>query len=455
MPARLPHRWLSTTLAPLGTRVYAELWAGSVGSTFGTMVQLVAAAWLMTTLTHSSDLVALVQAATALPTMFLSVPAGAIADIWDRRSLMLIAQIGMFLVAMLLTLLAYRGALTPWLLLGLVFLLGCGSALYGPAWQSAVGEQVPRGHLPAAVALNALGFNLARTAGPAIGGVIVASAGVPSAFLINALSYLALILVLLRWRRPAPARSLPPERIGAAIGAGLRYARLSPAVRTVLLRSAVFGLLASALWATVPLVARDLLGGGPLTYGFLLGAFGAGAVVAALGSTTLRRRRRADTIVTVASAVFGLVTVTVGLSPWIALSMPAMAGAGAAWVLCFSTFNVVTQTSTPRWVVGRALALYQTAAFGGMALGSWLWGLWAEHLGLRTTLVAAGLLLLLSVGLSRRWPLHPAGTADLGPLGALPGDPARQRLDPTAGPIVVSISWRMSTFVVAEHLRGE
>ena len=456
-----PHStsWFDATLAPLRTPTFRGLWLASLASNFGTLIQTVGAAWLMTTLAHSSDMVALVQAATALPVMLLSVPAGACADIWDRRTLMLVAQVTMLSAALGLTALAYRGGLTPWLLLEFTFLLGCGSALYGPAWQSSVGEQVPAAQLPAAIALNALGFNIARTAGPAIGGVVVATGGAEAAFLLNALSYVGLIVVLARWRRPRPPAGLPPESVGAAIGAGLRYARLSPAIRVVLARSATFGFLASALWATVPLVARDLLGGGPLTYGVLLGAFGGGAVLAALASTTLRRRYGGDALVTAASAGFGLASVVLALSPWLLLSVAAMLLAGAGWVLSFATLNVTTQISSPRWVVGRSLAFYQTAAFGGVAAGSWLWGEYAEYVSLRGSLLVAGTLLLASIVVTRRWPMHAIGAVDLGPLRTLPHDQAQQRLDGEAGPIVISIEYRVvaadaAAFVCAAYELG-
>jgi MFS family permease len=457
--ARPAAPWLHGALVPFHTPLFVKLWVASLASNFGTMFQTVGAAWLMTTLAHSSDLVAFVQGATALPIMFLSVPAGAIADIWDRRALMLLAQLVMLAAAALLTLLAYRGALTPWSLLGFTFLLGCGSALYGPAWQSSVGEQVPAAQVPAAVALNSLGYNIARTVGPAIGGVIVATGGAAVTFLCNGLSYLGLIVVLARWRRPAPPATLPPESIGAAIGAGLRYARLSPSIRTVLVRSSLFGLLSSALWATLPLVARDLLGGGALTYGFLLGGFGGGAVLAALAVTSLRRHYSADGIVTVASAVFGAATIVIAVSRWSALSSLVIVAAGAAWVLSFSTFNVTTQISSPRWVVGRTLAFYQTAAFGGMAVGSWLWGEYAEYGTLRASLLTAGILLVATVVAARRWPLHATGSLDLGPLRSLPEDHTRSGIDPDAGPIVISIEYRVAPedgedFVRAAHALG-
>ncbi|MBS0376761.1 MAG: MFS transporter [Proteobacteria bacterium] len=451
--------WLHGVLTPFRTPLFTELWFASLASNFGTMFQTVGAAWLMTTLARSSDLVAFVQAATALPIMVLSVPAGAIADIWDRRALMLIAQVGMLLVAVLLTVLAFRGGLSPWALLGFTFLLGCGSAVNGPAWQSSVGEQVPAAQVPAAVALNSLGYNIARTVGPAVGGAIVAAGGAAIAFLCNAVSYLALIVVLGRWRRPTPPASLPPESIGAAIATGARYARLSPSIRTVLVRSGTFAFLASALWAMLPLVARDCLGGGALTYGFLLGAFGIGAMLSAVASTHLRRHYSTDGIVTGASAAFGLATLATAASPWTALSIAVMLVAGAAWVLSFSTFNVATQTSSPRWVVGRTLAFYQTAAFGGMAAGSWLWGVCADLGGLREALAAAGVLLLASVFVARRFPLHPAATTDLGPLRDRPTEHALEGVDLEDGPIVISIEYRVApadaaAFVRAAHALG-
>ncbi len=448
------HSWREAALAPLRIRTFRELWLASLGSNFGTLIQTVGAAWLMVSLTPSSDMVALVQASTALPVMLLSVPAGAIADIWDRRALMLLAQVLMAAIAVLLTVLTARGAVTPWSLLGFTFLLGCGSAIYGPAWQSSVGEQVPAAELAAAVALNSLNFNIARTVGPALGGVIVATAGPPAAFLLNALSYGGLIAVLVRWRRPPPPAALPPESVSAAIGAGLRYARLSPAIRTVLLRSFAFGALSSALWATMPMVARDLLGGGPLTFGFLLGAFGAGAVACAIGSTWLRRHFSSDAIVTAASAAFGIGTLIVAQSHWLVLSLLAIGVAGGAWVLSFSTLNVATQTSAPRWVLGRTLAFYQTAAFGGIAVGSWLWGEYAEFGGLAASLTAAGALLTASVLLARRWPLHPTESLDLGPLRALPADHAGNGVEPDAGPIVISIEYRIAPEDTAAFIRA-
>jgi MFS family permease len=425
--------------------IFSSLWFASLLSNIGTLVQTVGAAWLMVSLTPSSNMVAFVQGASALPVMLLSIPAGAVADIWDRRSVMLLAIAIMGVTSALLTALAFNKGLSPWSLLGFTFLLGCGSALYGPAWQSSVGEQVATKHLPAAVSLNAISFNIARTVGPAIGGFIVATSGSQAAFLFNTLSYTGLIIVLARWRRRRAEPILPPESIVAALGTGLRYARLSPAIKTVLIRSFIFGLFGSGIWATIPLIARDLLVGGPMTFGFLLGSFGVGAVGGALGSTWLRRSYDSNTIVTSGSLIFGIATIVVAQSQLMLLSVIALLFAGAAWVLSFSTLNISTQTSAPRWVVGRTLAIYQTAAFGGVALGSWLWGELAETVGLSISLTAAGTLLVASCFLVQRWPMHPASLVKLDPL-RLAGDvPGITGLEPEAGPIVISTEYRILT----------
>ena len=442
----LPRSWRSSaTMAPFRSRIFTAIWTASLVSNFGSLIQTVGASWLMTSIAPSADMVALVQASTTLPIMLLSLPAGATADIWDRRLVMIIAQALMLVVAALLTTLAYLGYVTPWMLLWLTFLIGCGTALYGPAWQSSVGEQVPRSELPAAVALNSVAFNLARTAGPAIGGIIVAQAGPPAAFLANGVSYVALILVLIMWRRPRAVPFLPPENMLMAMGAGVRYARLSPRVRTVLLRGLTFGLLGSSIWALMPLIARDLIGGNAITYGVLLGAFGSGAVVGALGSTALRRRYSNERIVAGGTLAFGCGTLVTALSSWHAPSMLALVLSGAAWVLVLSTFNVTIQTSSPRWVVGRTVAIYQMVTFGGLAIGSWLSGLLAAGFGLRTALLGSGIGMVLSALLGRRWPLLQPEGLNLDPSRTWSGESREQLaqlLD--TGPVIVTVEYHIA-----------
>jgi MFS family permease len=442
----VPQSWRdSATLAPFHSRVFAMIWSASLASNFGSLIQAVGASWMMTSIAPSPDMVALVQASTTLPIMLLSLASGATADIWDRRLVMLIAQVVMLIVAVALTLTAYMGQITPWTLLTLTFLLGCGVALYGPAWQSSVGEQVPRRDLPSAVALNSLSFNIARTAGPAIGGIIVAKAGPPAAFLINALSYVGLIIVLVLWRRPRPAPFLPPENMLMAMGAGIRYARLSPEIRTVLIRGTAFGVFGSSIWALMPLIARDLIGGDAVTYGVLLGAFGIGAVFGALSSTSLRRRYTNEVIVRASTVGFGVSSLVTAISSWHALSMLALMLGGASWVLALSTFNVTVQISSPRWVVGRTVAIYQMVTFGGLSVGSWLSGLVASEFGLSRCLMVSGALMATSAVLGRRLPLRQPEGLNLDPSRTWSSESQAQldRLIDT-GPVVVTVEYKIA-----------
>jgi predicted MFS family arabinose efflux permease len=441
-------------LAPLRHRTFRAIWIASLASNFGGMIQSVGAAWMMTSIAGSADMVALVTASVTLPIMLLSLLSGAAADNFDRRRIMLAAQGFMLLVSVALATFAWLGLITPWLLLLFTFLIGCGSAFNGPAWQASVGDMVPREDLPAAVALNSMAFNIARSLGPAIGGAIVAAAGVAAAFAVNAVSYVGLVAVLARWRPQRPERQLPRERMGVAIAAGLRYATMSPAVLVVLGRSLVFGFGASAISALMPLVARDLIGGGALTYGLLLGSFGVGAVGGALASARLRSAVSSETIVRAACLGFAAAAALAAVSPWLAATMPALFAAGAAWVLALSTFNVTVQLNAPRWVVARALSLYQMAAFGGMAAGSWTWGMAAVAQGLTAALLQAAAVLVACAALGLRLPLPGIGTSNLDPRsGWNPPDTALD-IEPRSGPVVVTVEFRIREADVAEFLKA-
>ncbi len=348
----------------------------------------------MTTISDSDDMVALVQAATTLPIMIFSLAAGALADNFDRRNIMLAAQILMMLVSAVLAVFAISGMLSPWMLLAFTFFIGCGTALHNPSWQASMGDLVPREHLPGAVTLNSMSYNLMRSVGPAVGGMIVALAGAAFAVALNAISYVALIHALWRWKPQRPPRSLPREAFGSAISAGLRYIAMSPNLLKVLFRGFLFGLAAVAVLALLPLVARDLVQGGAFTYGIMLGCFGAGAIGGAMLNARVRENWRNETIVRAAFMGFAVSAVLLALSRDLWLSCLVLLPAGACWVLTLSLFNVTVQLSTPRWVVGHALALYQTATFGGMAAGSWLWGLTADAHGADQALIVSGVVLL-------------------------------------------------------------
>jgi MFS family permease len=430
-----------SALSPFRNRVFRAVWIASLLSNFGSLIESVGAAWLMTSLGASAGMIALVQASTTLPIMLFSLAAGAIADNFDRRRLMLTAQVFLLAVSVGLTLCTYFGLVTPWLLLLFTFLVGCGTAFNGPAWQSLVGEMVPRSDLPGAIALNSMGYNIARSVGPAIGGAIVAAAGAFGAFAANAVSYIGLIGVLARWRPEAPPRVLPPESLGTAMAAGVRYVAMSPNISLVLLRGAMFGLAAIAVQALMPLIARDLVHGGPLTFGLLLGAFGAGAVCGALLSARLRQALSIEAIVRLGFVGFAICVVGAGLSSWAPVTMVAMLFGGASWVIALSSFNVTVQLSAPRWVVGRALALYQMATFGGMACGSWIWGTVAERYGVTEALLGAGAVLICGAAFGLRYALPELQSLNLDPLSRWTEPSVALDIRPRSGPIVVTIEY--------------
>jgi MFS family permease len=446
------HEQSGGALAPLSNDTFRAVWIATLASNLGGLIQSVGAAWLMTSIATSADMVALVQTSLTLPIMLFSLASGAVADNFDRRGVMLAAQAFMLAVSVVLALCAWWGLLSPWLLLGLTFLIGCGTALNNPSWQASVGDIVPRRDLPSAVALNSVGMNITRSVGPAIGGAIVAAAGAAGAFAVNALSYLPLIIVLLRWRPQIAARVLPRETLGMAMGAGLRYVAMSPNLGMILVRAFAFGLSTIAVLALLPLVARTLVAGGPLTYGILLGAFGVGAVGGAFLSRRLRILLSSEAIVRLAFASFALCAVICGTSGLVWITGAGLLLGGAAWVSALSLFNTTVQLSTPRWVVGRSLALYQTATFGGMALGSWLWGLLAEAEGLSVALCGAAGAMLLGGALGFRMPLPRMVDLNLDPLNRFKEPEIAIDMTPRSGPIAVTIEYRISQAAVPEFL---
>lgn len=441
-------------MSPLRYPVFRGVWLASSLSNIGGLIQSVGASWLMLLIAGSADMVALVQAAVTLPIMLLSLLAGAMADNFDRRKVLLAAQLFMLAASIALAVCAWLELITPWLLLLFTFLIGCGMAFTAPAWQAAVGDMVPRAELPGAVALNSMGYNIARSLGPAIGGVIVAAAGSVAAFAVNAASYIPLIAVLARWR-PAPNPSLlPRETLGTAMGSGVRYVAMSPVIRTVLVRSATFCLGAGAVMALLPVVAKELVSGGPLTLGLLLGAFGVGAVASALCVAELRRRLTTEAIVQWSGTALAVATALIALSTNLAATMAALLLAGAGWLLTLSTFNVTVQLSAPRWVVARALSLYQMAAFGGLAVGSWLWGECATDLGVRTALLLSAVVVLAFALLARWLPLTQFVDRNLDPLRRWKEPSTAVPVDSRTGPVVITVEYVIREEDALEFLRA-
>lgn len=394
-----------TTLSPFRHRLFLAVWAANVVSAFGGQIQQVGASWLMTSLTASPQLVALVATATLLPVLLFSLPFGAVADLFDRRRVLLAAQLIMFAASTLLAAAAWFDFVTPWLLLALTFLLGTGFALNAPAWQASVGELVPREDLAGAISLNILGFNVARMLAPALGGLIVAAAGSRAAFTVNAFTYIALLVVLASWRRPPDRSDVAPESVASAIINGIRYVANARGCERIIARAAVFGICLAAPMALMALVARDTLGGSPEIFGLLLGFGGGGAVLGAMAATPLRNRFRVETVLRFGQLLAAASIALIAASRSVPLTALGQLGVGVGMVLSFTSFNVTMQLSVPRWIVGRAMSIYQMGAFGGLALGAWLWGAVADVASIPAALWIAAAAMLLVALLGLRFPL--------------------------------------------------
>ncbi len=423
---------------------YRMLWSATLVSNLGTLVQTVGAGWLMTSIATSPVQVALVAASNTLPVMLFALPAGALADSFDRRTLMISAQLFMFFISVGLTLAAWFDVLTPWSLLAFTFLIGCGTALNNPAWQSSVRDIVPRESVPSAVLLNSMGFNLMRSVGPAFGGFIVSVAGVALAFAVNAASYVFLLAALFVWRRPPPEARLPREPFLLALSAGIRYVGMSPNLLRVLSRGFLFGFGAVAVLALLPLIAREILAGTAITYGLLLGSYGVGAIAGALSSLKLRSMFDNEHIVRGGFLAVAVALMVLSVSDNLVVDCLVLTIAGAGWLLALSLFNVTVQLSTPRWVVGRALAIYQSCVFGGMAMGSWVWGGLAEAHGSPASLAIAAVLLLAGAAVGLFFQLPEVGGDELDPLGRFREPELRLDLKTRSGPIMVMVDYEIA-----------
>ncbi|MBR0796637.1 MFS transporter [Bradyrhizobium jicamae] len=430
--------------APLRHGIFRRIWLASLLSNLGILIQGVGAAWAMTQMTSEADKVALVQTALMLPVMLISMPAGAIADMHDRRIVALVSLMIALSGATTLTVLAWFKLVTPNILLALCFVVGSGMALFGPAWQSSVSEQVPSETLPAAVALNGISYNIARSFGPAIGGIVVAAAGAVAAFAANAVLYLPLMIVLFLWNRVSEPSRLPRERLNRAIVSGVRYITNSPSIRVVLTRTMVTGIIGGSVSALMPLVARDLLHGGAQTYGIMLGAFGMGAVIGALNISEVRRRMSGEAAVRACALAMGCAIGAVAISNEPVITAAALVVAGAVWMLAVALFNIGVQLSAPRWVAGRSLAAFQASIAGGIAIGSWIWGRITDVAGVETALLISGALMLISplLGLWLRMP--PVGARNEDATEALADPEVRLQLKGRSGPLVVEIEYRVA-----------
>jgi MFS family permease len=450
-------------LAPFRYRTFSVLWCATVIANTGTWMQSAAAGWFMTSLNPDPFIVSLVQVAASLPMFIFAIVAGALADIFDRRKLIIVIQIIVTLLIVGFTFMIRLGLVTPTSLLVFVFLVTTAAALIMPVWQSIVSQLVPRTLIQPAVALNSAGVNVSRAVGPALAGVIIAAWGMAAPFWLNAISNLAVIAAL-GWWRPVGSdavRSVPSERFFLAVGAGLRYARHNPHLRATQLHALGFFLFASAYWALLPLVARDQITGGATLYGLLLGTIGVGAVAGAFAVPWLKSRLGADGLVAVGAMGTAIALLLFAFARQAATAFAASAIAGISWIVVLVTLNVSAQVALPEWVRGRGLSIYMTVMFGALTFGSAIWGKIAAWTGLPAAQVIAALGAAAAVPLLWRWRLETGAVLDLTPSRHWPEPVPLGEIALDRGPVLVTIEYRIKSgdrdgFLEAiGHLAGE
>jgi MFS family permease len=424
--------------APLRIKAYRTLWLAQIVSNIGTWMQTVGAQWMLVHRPNAATLTSLAQAASLIPVFFVSLPAGVLADVLDRRRLLIATSLSMCVLAGTLTALTAAGLTTPAVLLVLTFLMGCGQALTSPAWQAIQPELVPRAQIPAAAALGSMNINVARAIGPALAGLLVAATSPAVVFGVNAVSFLAVTAAVFSWRRPVVENG-DPERWSTALLSGTRYVRHAPGIRRILLRSALFVVPGSALWALLTVVAGHRLGLGAGGYGLLLGALGTGAVLGAFSIKRLRDRFSDNRLLVLGALAFSVGTFTAAT-----VTVPVVVGlalvvAGTGWLVNLSTLNTVLQLTLSGWVRARGMAAYMVVFLGGQGLGAIAWGLVAQAFGVPEALGVATVLLLLCAASVKVWPLLPGSGTFSRDISIVPEPELVLEPDPDDGPVIVEV----------------
>ncbi|TIO74082.1 MFS transporter [Mesorhizobium sp.] len=430
-----------TTFAVLGNPTFRSIWLATQVSSLGWLMQTVAISWLMATVSTSDLMVALVQASSYLPAFVLSVVAGAMADNFSRRRVMFAGRCLMGIASAMLTACVAFGFVDPWMILGLSFLIACGGALNDPAWQASVGDIVERRDVPAAVTLLSVGFNTVRTVGPALGGIVVASFGLVTAFALTTLGYLVPLGTIWRCKWKVRSSPLPRESMRTAIYDGLRFTAMSSEIKTAITRGTLFGLASIAILALLPLVVRDRLGGGPLAYGALMAGFGTGAVFAGISNSLFRRSLSQEWLMTLSCIACAACSLSLALTSSIAVAAIALALGGAGWVTAWSGVGINVQLASPRWVVGRTIAIYYAFIDGGIAAGSWVWGTVAENHSLSLALEGSAAALLLVAASGVLFPLRERRDSEPDPSEEFDAPPVALDLKPRSGPIVIKLEY--------------
>jgi MFS family permease len=423
--------------APLRFTVFRAFWIALLVSNIGNWMQTVGAQWFLVHAANAAILVALVQVADTLPDALFGLVGGVLADLFDRRRLLLVVQLGLGLVAVALAVLTFLGQMTAPLLLAFTFALGSASVFANPAFQSLIPDIVPREELRAAAALGSISINLSRVVGPALAGLVIARLGIAAVFGLNALTYLLFVLVVAIWKPPARPKPALPEHFFSAIRAGGRYVRNAPVIRRILLRMALYLVPASVLWSLLPVLAAQRLHLGAIGYGLLQGSLGIGAVAGALALPRIRNRLSDNGLMAVASAAYALALVLVAAVPIPAVALIVLLPAGAAWVVVLSNVNAAVQLFLPAWVRARGVSVYLMLLFGTQALGSVLWGAVAEWMGVVAAFLIAAATLIIGLSTIRLWPFFDVAQLDRSvspfwPEPQLVFDP-----EPSSGPVMV------------------
>jgi MFS family permease len=438
---------------PLRTPIFRNLFIADLLSDMGTFMQSVGAAWLMVSLGASATFVALTQTASSLPFFLFALPAGAIGDIVDRRKLILYCQYWMVGVATVLAIATIAGLMSPWLLLALTFALSAGDAIETPTWRALLPELVGKKDLAAASALNGIEFNFARAVGPALAGALIAAAGVGAAFVVNVISFVGVIIVVRRWKRPERKRSAPLETLGGATIAAVRYVRHSPVLRLVMLRAGATMFAASALLALLPSVARTI-SARPTVFGVLLGCFGTGAVLGGLAMQPARRRWSLETVATSAVVMLGAMIIAAGAVSSLVFLAAVVLVAGAGWLVFISLTSALVQTLAPDWARARVLAVFILIFQGGIATGSAAWGAVATRTGIPTALLFAGLATIATIAL-RGIAKLPDATADMTPWNHWRMPAIHEEASALEhGPVLVTVRYRVQSQHADAFLRA-
>ena len=431
--------------SPFRHTVFAVVWTATVVSNIGGWMSSAASGWLMTSLNPDPLIVSLVQVATTMPMFLFAIPAGALTDIIDKRKFLIFGELSIMIVSIIFAMIVWFNLATPINLLVFTFLSSLASTLTWPAWYAVVPQLVPKRDLNPAIAANSAGVNVSRAIGPALGGIMVARIGIAVPFWCNAFSNAGVIAALLWWRpSPSAARHLPVERFFGAMRAGFRHARNNPQLMATLIRAVAFFLFASAYWALLPLVTRDQVAGGSDLYGYLLGTIGAAAVGTTFALPRLKAKLGSDRLVAAGTVGTAIAMTMFGLAREPAIAFAASVIAGGSWIAVMASLNVSAQLALPDWVRGRGLAIFVTAFFGSLTLGSALWGQIAGMVGLSAAhfLAAAGALIALPA--TWRWKLQTGTAADLTPSSHWPIPVLTHELDDDRGPVLVTIEYRIN-----------